>query len=190
MCCRFLSAIWPPENVFRSDAMHLIKLGIGRHFLASAVVVLGDFDVYNGSASGVAKLLEYAHKDFMYTCKQEVHQTPNLKQFTREGFHGPRRTSYPLGGSMDALMKGFIGQTRHSRCMQVSKTGINVCIRVLDFCKLPYKSVGHASCMVLYNLASGICFPLAFDSPRLESLRYPDALPVACASGSQFGIVA
>ena len=131
-----------PEKIFRSDAMHLIKLGIGRHFLASAIIVLGDFDVFNGSASGVAKLLENAHKDFMYTCKHEIHQTPNLKQFTREGFHWPRRTSYPFGGSMDALMKGFIGQIRHSRCMHVSKTGNTVCIRALDFCKL------LAACMV------------------------------------------
>ena len=87
-----------PERVFRSDCMHLVKLGVARHFLASSIIALGEWDVFPGSASSVAALLHHAHEDFVYSCKHELRQTPHLKLFSKDGLHWPRRSSYPWGG--------------------------------------------------------------------------------------------
>ena len=97
-----------PEKAYRSDCMHLIKLGIARHFVASVIVAFGDLDVFNGSASSVAALLENSHSDFVYCCKREIKQTPNLKQFTKDSLHWPRRSSYPWGGHLLFFVKMFI----------------------------------------------------------------------------------
>jgi len=83
--------------------MHLVKLGVARHFIASCVVVLGDWDIFPGSALSVANLLEFSHNDFVWCCKHEIRQTPNLKLFSKEGFHWPRRTSFPYGGTLQCL---------------------------------------------------------------------------------------
>ena len=87
-----------PEKVFRSDMMHLVRLGIGRHFLASTIIAFGDYGVFSDGRS-IDALFENAHRDFVWSCRNELKQTPNLKHFTREGFHWPRRSSYPWGGS-------------------------------------------------------------------------------------------
>ena len=97
-------SISAPEKVFRSDPMHLVKLGIGRHYVASSIVALGDLNVFNDTGASIARFLEAAHIDFTWCCKREIRQTPNLKQFTREGFHWTKRSAYPFGGCMDALV--------------------------------------------------------------------------------------
>ncbi|CAE7722333.1 unnamed protein product [Symbiodinium sp. CCMP2456] len=58
-----------PEKVFRSDCMHLVKLGVARHFIASCVVALGDWDIFPGSAASMANLLELSHNDFVWCWK-------------------------------------------------------------------------------------------------------------------------
>ena len=87
-----------PEKVFRSDSMHLVKLGIARHFIASTIIAFGDWGVFPNSASSIATLLEKSHEDFVWCCKHEIKQTPNLKMFSKEGLHWPRRSSFPFGG--------------------------------------------------------------------------------------------
>ena len=67
--------------------MHLVKLGIARHFIASTVVALGDWGFIPGTEDSVAALLELSHDDFVWCCKHEIKQTPNLKMFSKEGFH-------------------------------------------------------------------------------------------------------
>ena len=91
-------SVQAPEKIFRSDCMHLVKLGIARHFIASTVVALGDWGFIPGTDDSVAALLELSHDDFVWCCKYEIKQTPNLKLFSKEGFHWARRTCYPYGG--------------------------------------------------------------------------------------------
>ena len=91
-------SVQAPEKIFRSDCMHLVKLGIARHFIASTVVALGDLGFIPGTEDSVAALLELSHDDFVWCCKHEIKQTPNLKMFSKEGFHWGRRTCFPYGG--------------------------------------------------------------------------------------------
>ena len=91
-------SVQAPEKIFRSDCMHLVKLGIARHFIASTVVALGDWGFIPGTEDSVAALLELSHDDFVWCCKHEIKQTPNLKMFSKEGFHWGRRTCFPYGG--------------------------------------------------------------------------------------------
>ena len=87
-----------PERCIRSDLMHLVKLGIGRHFLASAIVCLGEWAIFPDGEKSVQALFDSAHEDFEFCCKHEIHQTANLKQFTKDLFHWSRRSAYPWGG--------------------------------------------------------------------------------------------
>ena len=82
------------------DSLHVIKLGIARHFIASAIVVFGEWNVFPGAAESVSALLETSHEDFLWSCQNELHQTPHLKMFSKEGLHWPRRQSFPWGGSL------------------------------------------------------------------------------------------
>ena len=52
--------------------MHLVKLGVARHLIASCVVALGDWDIFTGSAASIAALLELSHNDFVWCCKHEI----------------------------------------------------------------------------------------------------------------------
>ncbi|CAE7875397.1 unnamed protein product [Symbiodinium necroappetens] len=89
-----------PERCIRPDLMHMVKLGIGRHFLASAIVCLGEWSIFDDGNKilSVEGLLDTVHQDFEYCCKHELKQTANLKQFTKDLLHWPRRSSYPWGG--------------------------------------------------------------------------------------------
>ena len=91
-----------PERAFRSDCMHLVKLGIARHFIASSIVALGEWDAFPGATESMAALLSLAHDDFAWSAKFELRQTPHLKVFSKDGLHWPRRTSYPWGGLLAA----------------------------------------------------------------------------------------
>ena len=93
-----------PERMFRSDPMHLIKLGISRHFIASAIVLWGLWDVWAGCRNSVEKTLALAETDFFFCCRTEIHQTPHLKGLTRELLHWPKRSSYPWGGNLDIVL--------------------------------------------------------------------------------------
>ena len=87
-----------PERMFRSDSLHLIKLGVARHFLASSIVLLGELNVWPGSSASVDKILDLSHRDFVWACGNELHQTPHLKNFTRDLFHWKKRSNFPWGG--------------------------------------------------------------------------------------------
>ena len=84
--------------------MHMVKLGIARHFLASAIVCLGEWSIFDegGKILSVEGLLDTVHQDFEYCCKRELKQTANLKQFTKDLLHWPRRSSYPFGGFLSS----------------------------------------------------------------------------------------
>ena len=96
-----------PEKSLRSDPMHLIKLGISRHFVASTIIALGDWGMFPDSDTSINTLLESAHQDFIHCCREEIKQTPHLKMFTRESFHWTRRSSYPFGGFLGFKIKLF-----------------------------------------------------------------------------------
>ena len=52
--------------------MHLIKLGIARHFIASAIIGFGNRDVFPDSAASIAALLDGAFEDFVWCCRNET----------------------------------------------------------------------------------------------------------------------
>ena len=89
-----------PERAFRGDCMHIVKLGIARHFIASSIVVLGEWNVFPGAADSMAALLSLAHDDFAWSARFELQQTPHLKVFSRDGLHWTRRSSFPWGGAL------------------------------------------------------------------------------------------
>ena len=86
-----------PERMFRSDLLHLVKLGVARHFVASSVVALGEWDVFGDNLS-VENILQAAYNDFEWCCRNEIHQHPHLKSFSKDLFHMPRRAAFPWGG--------------------------------------------------------------------------------------------
>ena len=92
-----------PERAIRNDLLHLVKLGVSRHFVASAIVCLGEWGAFAGSPAGgsVEGMLNAAYNDFLYCCKSEVRQTANLKNFTKDLMHWPRRSSFPFGGLLE-----------------------------------------------------------------------------------------
>ena len=96
-----------PERAFRSDPMHLIKLGIARHYLASSIACLTEWSVFPGRSVDRLKRLEQAHADFVWACRQELRQTPHLKSFSKDLFHWPRLQSFPWGGCYAGLVTFF-----------------------------------------------------------------------------------
>ena len=87
-----------PERMFRSDPLHLVKLGVARHFVGSAIVVLGEWGIYTNSGNSVDQLLMASETDFMWSARTELKQTPHLKSLTRDLLHWPRRQVFPWGG--------------------------------------------------------------------------------------------
>lgn len=86
-------------NFYKGDPFHIFKYGIGRHFGASCVVILGQWGYFPGPTTNVKDVLARAHNDFKWSCKHEIaHATPNMKGFTKELFHFPRLDSFPWGG--------------------------------------------------------------------------------------------
>ncbi len=93
-CNRFF-----PEGFYVQDPFHVFKLGIGRHFVASCIVVLMHWGYWPGGLENVVDLLRRAHDDFAFCCKRELyHATPHIKHFTKENFHYPQFGSFPNGG--------------------------------------------------------------------------------------------
>ena len=87
-----------PEQYFRNDPFHVVKIGIGRHFCASALIVLSSWDLWPGASSGVEQRLDRAYSDFSFCCQRELRQVPHVKAFTRDGLHFPNHLAFPFGG--------------------------------------------------------------------------------------------
>ena len=87
-----------PERMFRSDCLHLVKLGVARHFLASSIVLLGEWQEFNNNMDSVEQIFASSQADFFWSCKTELKQTPHMKGFTKDLFHWPRRSTFPWGG--------------------------------------------------------------------------------------------
>ena len=87
-----------PEILYRNDPFHVIKLGIGRHFTASCVIVLIFLDVWVGDSNSVEACLERAYTDFRTCCRLDLHATPHMKAFTREMLHFTKNSDFPYGG--------------------------------------------------------------------------------------------
>ena len=88
-----------PEGMFRNDPFHVCKYGIGRHFVASAIVLLASWDTWPGESVQFDNVMLRAFSDFYFCCRQELHgATPHCKAFTRDLLHFPRESSFPFGG--------------------------------------------------------------------------------------------
>ena len=86
-----------PEKMFRPDPFHIIKLGIGRHFAASCVIVLIFMDVWHGDSNSVEACLSRAYTDFRACCRMDLRACPHIKAFTREIFHFGKNSDFPFG---------------------------------------------------------------------------------------------
>ena len=87
-----------PEKMYRNDAFHVIKYGIGRHYTASIIVCLCDFDIWPGQSGSVEAKFERAYRDFRECCKRDLKACPHLKAFTREMLHYGTKNDFPFGG--------------------------------------------------------------------------------------------
>ena len=88
-----------PEAMFRNDPFHVCKIGIARHFIASALVQLSSWNTWPGDSAQFDNRMQRAYDDFLFCCKGELGgATPHCKTFTREILHFPRETSFPFGG--------------------------------------------------------------------------------------------
>ena len=86
-----------PEAVFKNDAFHVVKYGIGRHFTASCMICLIFWDIFPGELNNVEICLDRAYDDFRWACRQ-LKSCPNVKAFTRELLHLKLNSSFPWGG--------------------------------------------------------------------------------------------
>ena len=86
-----------PEALFKNDAFHVVKYGIGRHFTASCLVSLVFLDIFPGERNNVEVRLERAYADFRWACRQ-LKSCPNVKGFTREILHLKKNQHFPWGG--------------------------------------------------------------------------------------------
>ncbi|CAE7760081.1 unnamed protein product [Symbiodinium sp. CCMP2456] len=87
-----------PEFVFRSDPFHVCKYGIGRHFGASALVLLASWNTWGAAALNFDERMARAFDDFSFCCSKELKGTPHCKAFTRDGLHFDRESSFPWAG--------------------------------------------------------------------------------------------
>lgn len=87
-----------PEKFYLSDCFHIIKVGLGRNFVAGAVwllCVLGYFPGDGGES--VAVKLARAYSNCSFWCKMHG-KSLWLRGFTKENFHQPRLRTYGFVG--------------------------------------------------------------------------------------------
>ena len=87
-----------PEDYFRNDPFHVCKIGIIRHFGASAIVVMASWNVWPGESKAVLQSLDRAYCDFDYCCRMELCQVPHVKAFTRDILHFVNHEAFPVAG--------------------------------------------------------------------------------------------
>ena len=87
-----------PEKLYRNDAFHVVKYGIGRHFTGSCLIVLTFLNTWPGPSNAVEARLERAYMDFRECCKNSLRACPNVKGFTREILHFTTQHSWPWAG--------------------------------------------------------------------------------------------
>ena len=90
-----LLGAFPAEG---SDPFHVCKYGIGRHFCASALIVVASWNTWGAAALNFDERMARAFEDFSFCCSVELRGTPHCKAFTRDGLHFDRETSYPWAG--------------------------------------------------------------------------------------------
>ena len=99
------------ERFLSKDLFHISHLGISRTCVASVIcflVTIGHFQPWEGGTS-VPACLQEAYKEFSHYCKAVLHETPDVKAFTRENLHWKSRakmpeTSWCLASSMYILL--------------------------------------------------------------------------------------
>lgn len=87
-------------NFFRYDPFHIFRLGIGRNFAASSIILLcnqGYFDS-DGDSTAVAERLSRATSSFRLWCETVGKKPASIRSFTKEKFHYTTTTSFPFVG--------------------------------------------------------------------------------------------
>lgn len=106
-----------PERFYLRDPFHTFKQSLGGHFVASAIVLLGDFGYWPaaGQSNSVDAKLERAHCDFAFYMAREWtgRQVAHMKHFTKGLFHYPNVQSYPYGRFKGADCMLLIRWLRH-----------------------------------------------------------------------------
>lgn len=90
-----------PEVFYKGDPFHTFKLGLGRYFLASAIICLGQWKYFTTDEEGhsVPSFFAAAYKDFRFFAKKELRRgSINIRAFTREKFHFTDHDTFPMGG--------------------------------------------------------------------------------------------
>ena len=80
------------EGFLSKDLFHISHLGVTRTCVASVIcflVAMGHFVPMEGGAS-VPACLKEAYKDFAFYCKNILHETPDVKTFTKENLRWTR----------------------------------------------------------------------------------------------------
>jgi hypothetical protein len=89
-----------PEKLYKCDVFHVWKLGSGRDFTASCIVLLCSlsyFDFIAAESKSMPNRLKRAHGCFALWCAG-CNKHPHLRQFTQKLFHMPKVSSMPWGG--------------------------------------------------------------------------------------------
>lgn len=143
--------------LFRKDPFHIFKQTVGGHWVASAVILLGDLGYWScfNESQAADKILETAHADFNFFMKREWtgHQVANLKMFTKATFHWQKVKAFPFGrfkGSDTMLMiRWLIQLVQRGRFLQDSnqRSGVNLADRPLEDWHQPFlKEILRGSC--------------------------------------------
>ena len=85
---------------FRRDPLHVFRLGVGRHFLGSSIVMLcldGFFDCPNDLV-GIDERLKRAWSSFLLFCETYGKSPASMRSFSRQKLHMPKLTDFPWLG--------------------------------------------------------------------------------------------
>lgn len=177
-----------PANFYKSDPFHIFKYGIGRHFCASAIVVLCQWNYFPGTTQNVMDMLNRAHADFKWSCKHEIaHGCPNMKGFTKELFHFPRNSSYPWGGWKGSdtllLLRWFLRFLRYGVKAEGQPTRPNISLKesALDPTHIPVLDAIHDAAR------AGLLFFRLVHQPNLwetraDSNKLVESVDLFCAA--------
>ena len=96
------------ERFLAKDLFHLSNLGITRTFVASLICYMASIGFFSDLDSGtsIPSRLRSAYRSFKSFCKLK-HETPDIKQFSREGFKWKAPTKYPESSM-------FLGFQKHT----------------------------------------------------------------------------
>ncbi|CAE7836434.1 unnamed protein product [Symbiodinium sp. CCMP2592] len=128
------------------DLFHISQLGITRTCVASVIcflVTMGHFQPLVGGTS-VPACLKEAYKDFGHYCKAVLHETPDVKTFTRENLQWTSRAKLPdtswKGSDARLLTKWLVDYlSRPFLLDEISQHVFELLYAIDDFHRLCYK---------------------------------------------------